>query len=165
MRTSIINKSMKEFELKKEYISFLDNQNYTHSVTLKPNNVDYSKSTESLHRAFRKVHMLVQRKLWGSSYNRPHKIHLHTPAFAIIEGCAQSGHLHGSFKIPEDRFKDFEFLLDPFNQNNIWEKLIKSGSCWVDRIYDSQKWHSYCLKHVRHQSDVDKMVFLPSSRN
>lgn len=152
---------------KNNWLRFLSDQEYTHAITLKPNDTNFTKSTAALHRLFVKAHMLVQRHLIGRGFNLAHNRGRQTPALGIVEGSLLTGHLHGAFKVAPQQWEKFEGLFAREKRRgpdrNIWRTLVANGTCVVEPIRDAKGWHGYTFKDVWQTSDTDRVVILPLS--
>jgi hypothetical protein len=144
----------------------LVSQRFTHAVTFKPNDRDRPLSVEALHRLFVKVHMLVDRALLGSRFNRPSRAGCRSQAIGVVEGLPVNGHLHGAFKVSPENAAKFEalFIDGPTRRDRvgIWRKLAPSGTSVVIPITEPEGWHSYAWKDVWATDDTDRIVFPPS---
>lgn len=158
---------MTEKTLKANWLNFLSEQDFTHAITFKPNDADFTKSVAALHRLFVKAHMLVQRRLLGRDFNLAHNRARQTPALGIVEGSALTGHIHGAFKVAPDDWSKFEGLFTGEKRRgpdrNIWRTLVASGTCVVEPIHGAKGWHSYTFKDVWQTDDTDRIVMLPLS--
>ncbi|HEX2763771.1 MAG TPA: hypothetical protein VHM92_08015 [Allosphingosinicella sp.] len=158
---------MSKPNLKSSWLDFLCDQDFTHAITFKPNDADFTKSVAALHRLFVRAHMLVQRRLIGRGFNLAKNRTRETPALGIVEGSLLTGHIHGAFKVAPEDWTKFEGLFagdkrrghDP----NIWRTLVASGTCVVEPIYAGEGWHSYTFKDVWQTNDTDRLVILPLS--
>lgn len=158
---------MSRKNIKTSWLNFLSDQNFTHAVTFKPNDADFTKSTAALHRMFVKVHMLVQRCLIGRGFNLDQNRARQTPAVGIVEGTLLTGHIHGAFKVAPNDWTKFEGLFVGEQRRgpdrNIWRTLVASGTCLVEPIHGAEGWHSYTFKDVWQTDDTDRVVMLPLS--
>lgn len=158
---------MSTANIKSIWLNFISDQEYTHAITFKPNDSNFTKSVAALHRLFVKAHMLVQRRLIGRGFNLPTNRARQTPALGIVEGSLHTGHIHGAFKVAPDDWSKFEGLFAGENRRgtdqNIWRTLVASGTCVVEPIYGAKGWHSYTFKNVWQTDDTDRIVMLPLS--
>lgn len=145
-------------EIRDGFVNFLADQQYTHAVTLKPNG-DRVNSKDALHRLFTVTHMLVQRRLLGPRFHL--KKSKQTPALAFVEGCLATGHLHTAFKVPLEHNVKFESAFADDDRSGLWRKLVPSGTCVVERIYDAHGWLSYSAKNIWQIDDFDRVMILP----
>lgn len=156
---------MSKAKLKDSWINLLVDQQYTHAVTFKPNPKDCAPTVDMLHRLFVKVHMLVDRRILGSRFNRPDRDHLRSHAMGIVEGLPTSGHLHGAFKIRPENWSKFEGMFadgtTEGTRRGIWRRLLPHGTAVVEPIYEASGWHTYTFKHVWQFDDSDRVTFLP----
>jgi len=156
---------MTRTELMTSWLHFLVQQGYTHAVTFKPNDPRFSASIAALHRLFVRAHMLTDRKLLGSRFNRPDRAHARSHAIGIVEGLPDSGHLHGAFKVRPENWRNFEGLFwdgaSAGSRTGILRKLMPHGTAVVEPIHEASGWHRYALKHVWQCDDTDRVVFLP----
>lgn len=158
---------MSKTNLKTNWLNFLSDQEFTHAITFKPNDANFTKSVAALHRLFVKAHMLVQRRLLGRGFNLAQNRARQTPAVGIVEGSLLTGHIHGAFKVAPDDWSKFEGLFAGEKRRgpdrNIWRTLVASGTCVVEPIYGAKGWHSYTFKCVWQTDDTDRVVMLPLS--
>ncbi|MXP41279.1 hypothetical protein GRI75_06450 [Altererythrobacter soli] len=158
---------MNKVELKTSWLDFLSSQDFSHAITFKPNDANFTKSVAALHRLFVKAHMLIQRRLIGRGFNLTQNRARQTPALGIVEGSLLTGHIHGAFKVAPEDWAKFEGLFAEEKRRgpdrNIWRTLVASGTCVVEPIYGAKGWHSYTLKDVWQTDDTDRVVMLPLS--
>ena len=153
--------------IRQGWINFLVEGEYTHAISLKPNDPRSASDLDSLHRLFVKVHMLVDRAILGSRFARPSRAAQRSVAIGIVEGLPTSGHLHGAFKLDPSNWTKFEGLFQDgptaAERDGIWRTLVPHGTAVVEPIGDPQGWHRYAFKHVWECDDSDRVVLLPLS--
>ena len=142
------------------WAEFFAREEYSHAVTLRPHNARYALGVEHMHRAFVRVHMLVDRALLGPRFPRKHG--LRTAAVGIVEGLPDATHLHGAMRVRQDHWAKFESLFSNASKvENVWNKVSPAGTCVVERIGDPIGWYEYALKGAWGVNSSDKIIFLP----
>lgn len=155
--------------IRQAWIKFLAGLEFTHAVTLKPNNPRRRATEAFLWDAFLRFHRDVDQALLGSRFNRPAKRHLRSMAVGVIEGLPVTGHIHAFFRVPRSQWEQFERLFQPLTADptikptrvNPWEARIVGGSSEVARISDAEGWAKYCSKEIEDSNWGDRIRFLP----
>ncbi|WP_367347808.1 hypothetical protein [Sphingobium yanoikuyae] len=156
-------------DTRQAWVTFLGQRAFSHAVTLKPNHRTERSSPQFLRSAFTRFHRDVDQFLIGPRYHKPSKRHLRTEAIGIMEGLPLTGHIHAAFRLPADRWNDFEGLFRPLNGDvtvnpkwvNPWAWRIAGGTSHVERITDSDGWMSYSTKYFNEDDVTDRIIFLP----
>ena len=148
---------------------FLGERAFTHAVTLKPNHRTERASAQFLRSAFVRFHRDVDQFLIGPRYHKLSKRHLRTEAVGIMEGLPLVGHIHAAFRVPPERWIDFEGLFRPLTADttvnpkwlNPWAARIVGGTSLAERITDAEGWLSYSTKSFADINAPDHIMFLP----
>lgn len=156
-------------KLRSEFNTFLAGQDFTHAVTLKPNYQSTLATDNFLRSAFRRFHRDVDQILLGSRFNTPEKSAARSLAFGIVEGLPRAGHIHGLFRIANERWDDFEALFRPLDLDrsinpkrlNPWGHRVVGGTSVVERLYDADGWAGYSTKYLFDADSYDRVMILP----
>ena len=151
------------------WIAFLAARGYTHAVTLKPNHKTERASEAFLRRAFNTFHRDVDQNLLGPRFNGPSKRALRTEAVGIIEGLPHAGHIHAMFRVPRNRWAEFEAQFRPLAADitvkpkllNPWAAKIIGGTSVTKRLTSATGWVSYTTKYFADIDAADRVMFLP----
>lgn len=160
---------MTSADARQAWVGFLGEREFTHAVTLKPNHRTEKATAHFLRSAFVRFHRDVDQFLIGPRYHKPSKRHLRTEAVGIVEGLPHVGHIHAVFRVPADRWADFESLFRPLTGDitvnpkwlNPWAWRIAGGTTCVERLTDAEGWLSYSTKHLTDMDAADRIMFLP----
>ena len=151
------------------WVRFLGARGFTHAVTLKPNHRTEKATSHFLRSAFVRFHRDVDQFLIGPRYHEPSKRDRRTEAVGIIEGLPHVGHIHAVFRVPTDRWDDFEGLFRPMTADitvnpkwvNPWAHQIVGGTSVAERLDDAEGWLSYSTKYFTDIDAADRIIFLP----
>ncbi len=160
---------MTSADARQAWVGFLGEREFTHAVTLKPNHRTEKATAQFLRSAFVRFHRDVDQFLIGPRYHKPSKRHLRTEAVGIVEGLPHAGHIHSVFRVPPDRWADFESLFRPLTADitvnpkwlNPWVWRIVGGTTRVERLTDTEGWLSYSTKHCTDMNAADRIMLLP----
>lgn len=160
---------MRYYEISGTFTEWIASLDYTHAVTLKPNHACDRVTREFLQSALKTFHRDVDQALLGPRYNQPSKRDQRTAVVAVIEGMPNAGHLHAMFRVPEQRWEDFEALFQPLdataNANpkrlNPWAHRVRGGTCDVKRLTDAAGWAGYITKNIKNPDDFDNVIVGP----
>lgn len=150
-------------KLKNGWLDFFDQQEFTHAVTLKPNDRSFGRSVAALHSRFVSLFVRVNRALLGTRSNEACRRHEQLPAVAIVEGLPDVGHLHCAFKVREELWSEFEHQFAPIRHGgkDVWSRLVPNGSTKTVRIWEAGGWHDYSMKQVWQVEHTDRIIILP----
>jgi hypothetical protein len=148
-------------KLRRGWVDFLSSQNYSHALTLKPNNVKFDAGEYFLRRNLDRFHRNLDRRLLGTRFSNEKNGIRRTRMVAIIEGLPFNGHIHAAIWVADELRERFEALFAADNPRNPWVALIPGGTTAVEAITEAEGWHEYTTKRFAHRNHSDNIIFLP----
>jgi hypothetical protein len=128
----------------RDWAEFLETFGATHAVTLVLN---VTMSVDQVQRLVDLLHYYIDRELIGPRFTRAANADRRTSYVGLIEHLDTNTHVHLLWLVPEfwgDEHRDFEVHLP-----RLWKRIVRSGSCVVEPIYDEAGWASYITKELR----------------
>jgi hypothetical protein len=104
-------------------------------------------SVDQVQRLVDLLHYRTDRELIGPRFTHAAKADRRTSYIGLIEHLESNTHVHLLWRVPVfwgNEHQRFETLLP-----DLWERIVRSGSCVVEAIYDEAGWASYISKELR----------------
>lgn len=152
---------MTKNDLRNQWVSWLTSQDYSHAITLKPNNPKINAGEIYLRRNLNRFHRNLDRRLLGTRFADEKNGVRRTRMVAILEGLPYFGHIHAAVRISPDLHHRFEAMFAEGDRRNPWSKMIPGGSVCVERLHDAGGWHDYITKRFATTDHCDNLIFLP----
>ena len=152
---------MDKLRLRLAWVEWLSRQNYSHAITLKPNNKRFVAGEYFLRRNLDRFHRNLDRRLLGTRFADEKNGVRRTRLVAVLEGLPDNGHIHAAAWIAPDLHERFEDLLASSNPRNPWTVMIPGGTVCVKPIYDQEGWNEYVTKRFASTEHSDNFIFLP----
>lgn len=149
-------------QLRHGWVDFLSSQNYSHAITLKPNNKKFDAGEHFLRRNLDRFHRNLDRRLLGTRFADEKNGVRRTRMVAIMEGLSSNnGHIHAAVRVAPELHGRFEALFAAGNPRNPWVAMIPGGTTCVEPITEAEGWHEYATKRFASRDHSDHIIFLP----
>lgn len=146
--------------IRSAWVAWVENRGFTHAITLKPNNPNYTPTSAFLRKSLRHCHAMIDREILGTSFNKPSLKDKRTLFVCIEEGFPENGHLHILAKPHYTVLERFEKICRG-NRLSLWDELITGGTSRVDQLIDAAGWARYATKNIRNLDAFDNFILLP----
>jgi hypothetical protein len=138
---------------KGQLVDFLNQQGFTHGVTLQPNK---PLSKDKLFSTLKHLDARVSRHLLGSRFYKKPRLH----CIHFLEGQEKLNlHSHSLWRIPEHMTDRFELLFPSAVHNHgLWRQIIASGTHDQQCLQNPEKASWYVTKDHHHNSEFERMI-------
>lgn len=155
-----------------ETVEFIKSQNYSHIITLKPNDNPRNllfRSIDGLHRLFREFVKKLDRRLIGAHFNRASNWARCVTGIGIFEGDRFNGHIHGMLDIQPEFFDQIPIIFPdqearkgcPVRRLDPWRMISPGGSYDVVPLHEGP-WPEYITKELYAPDLSDRLIILPA---